>query len=92
MSLKSDVTVDAAKFDRSTIDKQTLEFNDKLIKIWADGPRWYEVCNFLSILHTSPTALRHTHHTHPRSEQQRTGKCAGKAKHLCPNPLCYPKA
>lgn len=43
MTLKSDVTVDASKFDRSTIDKQTLEFNDKLIKIWADGPRWYEV-------------------------------------------------
>lgn len=43
MSLKSDVTVDAAKFDRSTIDKQTLDFNAKLIKIWADGPRWYEV-------------------------------------------------
>lgn len=44
MTLKSDVTVDASKFDRSTIDKQTLEFNDKLIKIWADGPRWYEAC------------------------------------------------
>jgi len=41
--LKSDVLVDASKFDRSTIDKQTLEFNEKLIKIWADGPRWYEV-------------------------------------------------
>ncbi|KAI4684242.1 hypothetical protein J4E81_009122 [Alternaria sp. BMP 2799] len=39
---KSDVTVDASKFDRSGIDKQTLEFNEKLIKIWADGPRWYE--------------------------------------------------
>ena len=43
MSLTSDVTVDASKFDRSTIDKETLDFNDKLIKIWADGPRWYEV-------------------------------------------------
>ena len=41
---KSDVTVDASKFDRDGIDKQTLEFNEKLIKIWADGPRWYEVC------------------------------------------------
>jgi hypothetical protein len=48
MSLKSDVTVDASKFDRSGIDTQTLEFNQKLIKIWADGPRWYEVC-FLSL-------------------------------------------
>jgi hypothetical protein len=43
MSLESDVKIPAAKFDRSTIDKQTLEFNEKLIKIWADGPRWYEV-------------------------------------------------
>ncbi|KAF1947129.1 alpha/beta-hydrolase [Clathrospora elynae] len=43
MALTSDLTIDAAKFDRSTIDKQTLEFNDKLIKIWADGPRWHEV-------------------------------------------------
>jgi hypothetical protein len=44
MSLKSDVNVDATKFDRKNIDKETLEFNEKLIKIWADGPRWYEVC------------------------------------------------
>jgi acetyl esterase/lipase len=44
MSLKSDVNVDPAKFDRKNIDQKTLDFNDKLIKIWADGPRWYEVC------------------------------------------------
>jgi hypothetical protein len=43
MALKSDLTIDASKFDRSTIDKQTLEFNEKLIGIWAKGPRWYEV-------------------------------------------------
>jgi hypothetical protein len=43
MSLKSDLSVDAAKFDRKNIDKETIEFNKKLIKIWADGPRWYEV-------------------------------------------------
>jgi hypothetical protein len=43
MSLKSDLTIDAAKFDRKNIDKETLDFNEKLIKIWADGPRWYEV-------------------------------------------------
>ncbi|KAL6708176.1 hypothetical protein ACN47E_003360 [Coniothyrium glycines] len=43
MSLQSDLTLPVQKFDRSTIDKQTLEFNEKLIKIWADGPRWYEV-------------------------------------------------
>ena len=43
MSLQSDVSIDASKFDRRLADKQTEEFNEKLIKIWADGPRWYEV-------------------------------------------------
>jgi len=43
MSLESDLTIDASKFDRKIADKQTEEFNEKLIKIWADGPRWYEV-------------------------------------------------
>jgi hypothetical protein len=43
MSLKSDLAIDAEKFDRKNIDKETLDFNEKLIKIWADGPRWYEV-------------------------------------------------
>jgi acetyl esterase/lipase len=43
MSLKSDLTIDASKFDRANIDKETADFNGKLIKIWADGPRWYEV-------------------------------------------------
>ena len=43
MSLKSDLTIDASKFDRANIDKETSDFNAKLIKIWADGPRWYEV-------------------------------------------------
>jgi acetyl esterase/lipase len=43
MPLKSDLTVDASKFDRTTIDKRTTEFNEKLIKIWADGPRWYDI-------------------------------------------------
>lgn len=43
MSLKSDLTVNASKFTRSTIDPKTKAFNQKLIQIWADGPRWYEV-------------------------------------------------
>ena len=54
MSLKSDLTIDASKFDRKLADKQTEEFNEKLIKIWADGPRWYEVsCRVIC----SPTPL-----------------------------------
>ena len=43
MSLQSDLDIDASKFDRKLADKQTEEFNEKLIMIWADGPRWYEV-------------------------------------------------
>jgi hypothetical protein len=39
MSLESDLIIDASKFDRSTINEQTLVFNQKLIEIWADGPR-----------------------------------------------------
>lgn len=45
MSLESDVVVNAAKFNRANIDEETRAFNEKLIKIWADGPRWYEVRN-----------------------------------------------
>lgn len=43
MPLQSDLTIDASKFERKLADEQTKEFNEKLIKIWADGPRWYEV-------------------------------------------------
>jgi acetyl esterase/lipase len=43
MSPHSDLSIDAAKFDRENVDQETKEFNEKLIKIWADGPRWYEV-------------------------------------------------
>jgi hypothetical protein len=59
MSLKSDLNIDAAKFDRKNIDKETLEFNEKLIKIWADGPRWYEV-------HTIPSFTRVVFYHSPR--------------------------
>jgi hypothetical protein len=87
MSLKSDVNVNATKFDRKNIDKETLEFNEKLIKIWADGPRWYEVhyhCFlFLAYTHTS---LLETDYP-PRSAQPNTVNSAGKAKHPYPNPL-----
>lgn len=44
--LQSDLTLPAAKFNRATIDLETQAFNEKLIKIWADGPRWYEVRTF----------------------------------------------
>lgn len=43
MPLKSDLTLPSAKFSRKNIPSETSAFNQKLIKIWADGPRWYEV-------------------------------------------------
>jgi hypothetical protein len=72
MSLQSDLTIDASKFDRKLADKQTEEFNEKLIKIWADGPRWYEVCIF-PIFTTQAHAFRWV--------RQSTASCAGRARH-----------
>lgn len=46
MPLKSDLTVDSSKFDRGLADEQTKQFNQKLIDIWKEGPRWYEVKTF----------------------------------------------
>ncbi|KAF2474201.1 alpha/beta-hydrolase [Lindgomyces ingoldianus] len=43
MPMKSDIFVDASKFDRSTVSEKTKKFNESLIKTWKDGPRWYEV-------------------------------------------------
>jgi hypothetical protein len=43
MPLTSDLTVDPSKFDRKLADEQTKQFNQKLINIWKEGPRWYEV-------------------------------------------------
>ncbi|KAF2005463.1 hypothetical protein P154DRAFT_518567 [Amniculicola lignicola CBS 123094] len=43
MPLKSDIYVDASKFDESLQSEKTKLFNEKLIQIWKDGPRWYEV-------------------------------------------------
>ena len=59
MPLTSDLTISTSKFDRSTIDQETLDFNAKLIKIWADGPRWYEVVQHFisSSLTLAPTII-----------------------------------
>jgi hypothetical protein len=43
MPLKSDLTIDASKFDRSLTDKKTQELNEKLGQIAKAGPKWYEV-------------------------------------------------
>jgi len=43
MPLTSDLNIASSHFDDSQIDEQTRAFNAKLIRIWAEGPRWYEV-------------------------------------------------
>ncbi|KAF2196327.1 alpha/beta-hydrolase [Delitschia confertaspora ATCC 74209] len=43
MPLKSDLWVDSSKFDPSKVSEKTAKLNEKLIQIWKDGPRWYEV-------------------------------------------------
>ena len=43
MSLKSDLTIDASKFDRGLTDKKAQELNEKLGQISKSGPKWYEV-------------------------------------------------
>lgn len=43
MPLTSDITLDASKFRREDIDPKTKAFNERLIKIWEDGPRWTDV-------------------------------------------------
>ena len=44
MPLQSDIVVNAAKFDPSRVSEKLKQQNQKLIQIWKDGPRWYEVC------------------------------------------------
>lgn len=43
MPLHSDITISASKFASEEVDAETKAFNEKLIAIWAQGPRWYEV-------------------------------------------------
>lgn len=50
MSLKTDITLDASKFDPSAITSETTKFNEQLMKIMADGPRWWEVQQILPLL------------------------------------------
>jgi hypothetical protein len=104
MSLKSDVNVDPAKFDRKNIDQETLDFNQKLIKIWADGPRWYEVRTSLKSQTLFPTIYIFrprfpypNHIPHPyasyscdsRSAPPHTANSAGTAKRRSRNPSCF---
>lgn len=56
MPLTSDLKLDASKFQPEAISEQTKQFNDKLIKIMQNGPKWYEVRLFVLYIRL-PTAL-----------------------------------
>lgn len=43
MPLESDITVNAAKFELSSISEQTTKFNQRIIDIFAPVPKWYDV-------------------------------------------------
>ncbi len=46
MPMQSDIRLDAAKFAPSSVNEKTTKFNDHLIQILENGPRWYEVHEF----------------------------------------------
>lgn len=43
MPLESDLKLDASKFRADAISAQTQRFNDDLIEIGKQGPKWFEV-------------------------------------------------
>lgn len=43
MPMKSDITVDPSKFDPLNVSEKTKKFNEDLIEIGKQNPRWYEV-------------------------------------------------
>ncbi|KAH9828293.1 alpha/beta hydrolase fold [Teratosphaeria destructans] len=42
-ALKSDLALDAAKFDPDAVTAKTQAFNEKLVEIMAAGPKWWDV-------------------------------------------------
>ncbi|KAF2773518.1 hypothetical protein EJ03DRAFT_100813 [Teratosphaeria nubilosa] len=42
-TLKSDLALDAAKFDPNAVTEETQKFNQKLVEIMDGGPKWWEV-------------------------------------------------
>jgi hypothetical protein len=43
MSVTSDITLDASRFNPENITEQTKQVNDILEKVTTNGPRWHEV-------------------------------------------------
>jgi hypothetical protein len=88
MPLTSDLTVDPSKFDRKLADEQTKQFNQKLINIWKEGPRWYEVRQFQSSL----VAIQYGDLMCSRLVLRNTESYDGKARLRSPSQSCFLKA
>jgi hypothetical protein len=43
MGLKSDITINAAKFEPSAISEETAKLNQHTINIFEPLPKWYDV-------------------------------------------------
>lgn len=43
MQLKSDVVIEAVKFDPASVSEQASQFNRYLIDLTSKAPQWYEV-------------------------------------------------
>jgi hypothetical protein len=86
MPLKSDLTVDPSKFDRKLADEQTKQFNQKLINIWKEGPRWYEVSRPSPFVLSPASSLIKN-----RLVLQSTESYDGKARHHSQNQSFYLK-
>jgi hypothetical protein len=44
MQLKSDIVIEAAKFDPANNSEQANKLNQSLIAVAEKGPQWWEVC------------------------------------------------
>jgi len=43
MGLESDITVNVPKFQKESVSEATEKFNETLMDIMSNGPKWYEV-------------------------------------------------
>ena len=43
MPLESDLKLNGSKFDPNNVTQKTKDFNDGLMKIMNNGPKWYSM-------------------------------------------------
>ena len=86
MALKSDITINVAKFDPASISEQTAKLNQHIIDIFEPVPKWYDVSLPALGLISAVVDFRIS-----RSVPQSTVKCALRERLLCQHPNCYLK-